>query len=337
MGRRFAGLGPQGLNDLQALLVDHMHGILVGSRKNVHPGVGAVFVTAGKKARTQGRYFRHRLPGAQVDDRDFGLGQVRGGQQGAAVALPGDAGTQVRHAIQIQLGDALTDVEIDGLPLVAIPRGADQDLVALIEEEIIQKAIELGPAHREGAGLPGGPLLHPVIVHGAVIDRQGIVRDHDLPDLGDILEGGDEALPGGRGIDGAHPAGLAGFVLDRDQLDGQQVPGVQDHQVVGQVVGHGDIAAIAGHRQVAGVDAGADLGHRLKAVQIEFADPAVPGGEIDEAPVIGEFGPAMQGAAGGKAMEGFQAVAIQDGGMVIARLHHHEEIQRVGPMEGVIR
>ncbi len=45
----------------------------------------------------------------------------------------------------------------------------------------------------------------------------------------------------------------------------------------------------------------------------------------------------MQGATGGKAMEGFQTVAIQDGGMVIARLHHHEEVQGIGVMEGVIR
>jgi hypothetical protein len=126
-----------------------------------------------------------------------------------------------------------------------------------------------------GTGFPGGPLPHPVVVHGPVVDRQGVVGHQDFPHLRDILQSRHEALARRCRIDRAHSGALTLVVVHRDQLQGLKVPGVQDHQAVGQIVGYRHVAPIPGHRQVAGMDAGAELRHGLEAVQVELGDLSV--------------------------------------------------------------
>src|SRR3989338_6945310 len=97
-----------------------------------------------------------------------------------------------------------------------------------------------------------------------------------------------------------------------------------------QIIAHQHRLAVAGHSEVAGVDAGTCFGYHLQIVNIEFADPAVARGEIDEAAIRGELWPAMQRKARLETVNRLEFVAIQNGGMVFAQLHHDEEIKRVG-------
>ena len=97
-----------------------------------------------------------------------------------------------------------------------------------------------------------------------------------------------------------------------------------------QVVGHRHPLAVAGHRRVARVDAGAHLGDDFQVPHVELGDPAVARGEEDVAAVRREFRPAVQGEARLEAVDRLQLVAVEDGDMVIAGLDHHEQVQRIG-------
>ena len=92
-----------------------------------------------------------------VDDRDLGLFQVRRRQQGAPIALPGDAGAQVRHAVEVQLSDLAAHVQVDHLAVFCVAGRADQQPVRLVEEEVVQIVVEADASHREGAAAPGTP------------------------------------------------------------------------------------------------------------------------------------------------------------------------------------
>jgi len=79
---------------------------------------------------------------------------------------------------------------------------------------------------------------------------------------------------------------------------------------VGQVVRNRRITPVPGNRQVAAVDARADLRDGLQTVQVELADPAVARGEVDEAAVRGELRPSVQRVVGLEAVDGLQTVAV---------------------------
>ena len=97
-----------------------------------------------------------------------------------------------------------------------------------------------------------------------------------------------------------------------------------------QIVRHRHVPAVAGHRGVPRVEAGADLGHEREVPQVVLGDPAVARGEVDEAPVGRELRPAVQRIAAREARERLEAVAVEDRDVVIARLHHDEQVQRIG-------
>ena len=50
--------------------------------------------------------------------------------------------------------DRPADVEIDHDRLAAVAAGADQVRVALVEEEVVDRLLHLGPAHREALAVP---------------------------------------------------------------------------------------------------------------------------------------------------------------------------------------
>jgi len=45
----------------------------------------------------------------------------------------------------------------------------------------------------------------------------------------------------------------------------------------------------------------------------------------------------MQGETGRKTVDGSQPVAVEQGGMMVARLHHQEQVQRIGIEAGSVR
>jgi hypothetical protein len=99
---------------------------------------------------------------------------------------------------------------------------------------------------------------------------------------------------------------------------------------VRQVVGHRHPLAVAGHRRVAGIDAGAHFGHHLQVPQVELGDPAVARGEEDVAAIRREFRPAVQGEARLEAVDRLQLVAVEDGHVMVAGLDDDEQVHRVG-------
>jgi len=105
---------------------------------------------------------------------------------------------------------------------------------------------------------------------------------------------------------------------------------------VRQVVGDGNPLAIGRHRGVTGIDAGTHFGDQGHVPQVVFADPAVARGEIDKAALRGKLRPAMQGKAAGKAVDGRQAVAIDQRYMVIAAFDDDKQVHRVGRKGGLV-
>ena len=318
----------QGLDDLQGALVDDVHLVLVGAEEHVRPGVGRVFVTAHEEARPLGGDALDGLPGLHVDDADLALAQVGRRKHRSALVVPGDPRTEMRHASQIEFGDAPPQVEVHHLTLFAVARGADQQAVRLVEEEVVQIVVQVYAAHRERPALARHALVQAVVVHGTVVYRQRLVRIGDLPHLRDVLERRDEAVPRRGVVYRAHPRFLAA-VAHRDDPDRFQIDRVQQHQAVRQIVGHHDVTPVSGDRQVAGVYAGADLGHVLQAPHIELADPAVARGEIHEPAVRRILGTAVQREVRLDAGQRFESVAVQDGGVVITQLDHHEHVHQV--------
>ena len=151
-----------------------------------------------------------------------------------------------------------------------------------------------------------------------------------LPQLLDVLQRHDEA-PARRGVVHRRDArGALPFAVgDREHLHQLEVR-VQDRQRVRQVVRHRHVLAVAGHRGVARVEAGAHLGNEREVPQVVLRDPAVARGEVDEAPVGRELRPAVQRVAAREARERLEAVAVEDRDVMVAGLHDDEEVQRIG-------
>ena len=239
----------------------------------------------------------------------------------------------MRHARQRQLRDGPADVEIDHDRLAAVAAGADQVRVALVEEEVVDRPCHLGPAHREALAC-ANRLLHALLVgvdQAEDLGRRVAVRD--LPDLGQVLERHDEALPRGCLVDrGDARAALAPDVLDGLHLQRLERLGIEQDQGVRQVVGDGQHPAIVADRDVAGVDPGPDLGHRAEPPQVVTRDPAVARGEVDEAPVGAELGPAVEREAAWEAGQGLEPVAVQDGDVVIPGFARRPRANGTGAM-----
>ena len=240
------------------------------------------------------------------------------------------------HARQGDLADSPFQVQVHHLA-AAVPGGADDAVVLLGQEEVVEIAFDRDAAHREGDFLMGVAGVLTVIVDPAGKPRGWVVLIADLPYLGNILEGGDEARARIGGVDGADPGALAFVIPDLDHLQGREFPGVQCHQRMGQVVGHHDVAPIVGDRQVAGIDAGAYLGDVFEIEGVELAYPAVAGGEIDISAPFGPLGPAVQRKAGGQSVDGDEGVAVQQGGVMIPQFHDHEQVGDVGIEQRLVR
>ena len=119
-------------------------------------------------------------------------------------------------------------------------------------------------------------------------------------------------------------------VVDGLHLERRQRRGVEQDQRVRQVVGDRDHPAVVGDGDVAAVDPGPHLGHRLQAPQVVAGHPAVARHEVDEAPVGAELGSAVQCEAAREAGQRLEAIAVQDRDVVIAGLDDDEQVERVG-------
>src|SRR5690606_21110780 len=115
-----AGHGPQRMGDFEGLLVDEVHRVVVGAEENVGPGVLRVAVAAHEEPRSLGGDFLHQSPGFQVEHRYQPLADVGGGEYPALLALPVNAGPQVRHARQRDVGDRGAGVQVDDLAALGL-------------------------------------------------------------------------------------------------------------------------------------------------------------------------------------------------------------------------
>ncbi|MCY1380188.1 hypothetical protein D9M69_679830 [compost metagenome] len=97
-----------------------------------------------------------------------------------------------------------------------------------------------------------------------------------------------------------------------------------------QVVGGHDPFAVATHRDVAHVQAGAHLGHHAQAPEVVLGDPAIARAEKDVAAVGRELGAAVQRKAAGEAGDDLKPVAVEQADVVVAALHHHKQAHGVG-------
>src|SRR5690554_511742 len=215
---------------------------------------------------------RDQRPVAHVEYRDLPLVDMRYGHHSRAVALPGDTGPQMRHPFQRQVGHLDLFIEIKHLPALTAPGRPDDVAVIQVEEEVVQVVGCLHSVQREIADdglVTCGPYLRPA----------------DLPHLGNITQGRDEAVTGRGGIHGADPRGVAIESLYRNDGDQFEVTGIQQHQSVGQVVAGQHIVAVGRNSDVAHVDASAYLGGHFQIVDIVLGYPAIAGAKIDVTPV----------------------------------------------------
>jgi len=86
----------------------------------------------------------------------------------------------VRHAGEIQIGDLAANAEVDDLAFRTRARGAENGVVILVEEKVVENVIEHDLPHRQRAGFGDG-LLVLVVVHQAFVDRAAVVGD--FPDF----------------------------------------------------------------------------------------------------------------------------------------------------------
>jgi hypothetical protein len=101
-------------------------------------------------------------------------------------------------------------------------------------------------------------------------DRLRLLVVAHFPHLRDVLQRRHEALARRRVVHGGHARGRFAVAIARLQhLDQVQV-GIEQRERVREVIGRHHPAAVAGDRNVAGIDARADLGHGLQAVEIEL-------------------------------------------------------------------
>ncbi len=178
-------------------------------------------------------------------------------------------------------------------------------------------------------------------MHQAFGHRLGIRVVADFPDFRHILQRGNETLARRGVIDRRDARGLVALgVHHRDDLRQRQILRIEHHQRVRQVVGDHHPLAVARHRRVARIEAGADLGDHFQVPQIVLGDPAVARGEVDEAAVRRIFRAAVQRIAAGEAVDAFELVAIEHRDVVIAGFDDDEQVHRVGALErsrGLVR
>ena len=251
------------------------------------------------------------------------------------LVFPGDAGAEVRHAGQVDAADLAANVQVHHLAAAAA-RGADQVVVMRVEEEIVEVIVEHDaarcerPRHRES-------FCHLVVVHEAVEHRRRVVVVAHFPDFGNVLERGDKALARRGVVHRRHARGLAVVILHIDHLERLEVARIEHHQRMRQVVRDHRIAAVARYREIARVDAGAHFGDELQVPDVVLGDPAVARSEIHIAAIRRKLRPAVQGITRREAGDGFELVAVQDGGMVIAEFDHHEQVERVSLEHRLVR
>jgi len=248
-----------------------------------------------------------RLMTLQSGHRDHPLFEVRRRHHGPALILPGDPGTQVRHARQVQGSDDLARVQVEDLALPAAPRRSHQVAVVRIEEEIVQSILDRDAAQ------------------GKILALMG-----DLPNLRHVLECHHEAVARRRLVDGAHPRGRSVQRSRRDDSDEGQIRRIEQDDGRGQVVAHEHVTPIGGDGQVAGVDRGPGLGHCLEVVEVVLADPAIPGGQ-KHVPAIGRIlRAAVQPETGGRAVQGLEPITVQDREVMVTRFDDHEQVHGIG-------
>ena len=236
-------------------------------------------------------------------------------------------------------GDRSADIEVDHHGLARIAPRSQKVAVIRVEEEVVERLIESDAAGTELAGLRN-PLDHAglVAVDEPAIDRLGIVAIGDLPKFRHVLQSDDEAAARAGVVDRADARGcLARTVGGRNHFQRLQVGGIQNDQAVRQVIGRGDVAAIAGQRDVAQIDAGAHFRNNRQVVEVVLGDPAVPRSEEHVAAVRRELRAAVQGEAAGKPVDRLEPVAVEDGDVMVAALHHDEQVQRVRGENGFVR
>ena len=143
--------------------------------------------------------------------------------------------------------DRPADIEVDHNCLAGIASRSQQMAVVRVEEEVVERLVKGNAAGAELAGL-GHSLDHAglVAVDEAAVDWLGIVPIRNLPELRDVLESDNEAAARAGIVDGADArAFLARTVGGRNHFQRLQVGGIQDDQAVRQVIGRGDVAAVA--------------------------------------------------------------------------------------------
>ena len=92
VGRGLARRRTQGLDDLQARLVDDVNGVPIRSEEHVDPGVGRVFVAAQEETGAKRLDRLDYLSALQVDDTDQAVLDVGRRHDPPTVAQPGDPG-----------------------------------------------------------------------------------------------------------------------------------------------------------------------------------------------------------------------------------------------------
>ena len=107
------------------------------------------------------------FPAFRIDHRNGVVLQMRRCDQGIAILLPGDSRSQTGPAGQIEIGDGLSDHQINHRTAIAAARGPQHIFKTRIEVEIVQKITGGDPAPGKGTRLTRWALI-PVVVHEAV-------------------------------------------------------------------------------------------------------------------------------------------------------------------------
>ena len=127
-------------------------------------------------------------------------------------------GSQVGVAADREAADRAADVEIHEVQHGVAARlggaAAEHEGAAVVEGQFAQRHVEPCAARAEVAGF-GDAFTQAVVVHQAVEDRRGLGVDRQLPQLGQRLEGDDEAAACGHGVDAGHGRRAAATVAGR--------------------------------------------------------------------------------------------------------------------------
>ena len=198
VGEGLARLGLEFGDDFQRFLVEDLHRVLeLLAHHRICPRIAAVFMAAHEKAGATRPDLLDRLPRLHVDDADHTLVEVGRRHDRPPLPLPTDAGTEVGHARQFEIGNLLAHVEIDDLAadrtLGVVARSAHDFVVVLGKVEVVEIIVELGALRIEEAGYELAFAVPEVVDH-AGRDFRGLRVVRNLPDFLDVLQRSDEAL-----------------------------------------------------------------------------------------------------------------------------------------------